>query len=243
MLVDNIAITSGWENVSKLNNTCIEISSALHHFRGFIQLVKKEQYKLSFSSSTLSEELAKQYSESSLAQIDGIDTLRLILKKASVLASVLPDTPLQIYLEKIKNLNIDDTTIKNEVTQRIGQTCYRDALIKYWNGKCALTGLDIPELLYASHAKPWADCTTATERLNVFNGLLLESRFDKLFDQGYISFANDGRILISPVLTPSQLQLLGLYPSLQIRRLRPEHFVFLQYHREHIFKKNKLVST
>lgn len=75
--------------------------------------------------------------------------------------------------------------------QRLGQARYRAALMALWNGACALTGVDIPELLRASHAKPWSDASDR-ERLDPFNGLLLEVRFDQLFDQGLISFNDDG---------------------------------------------------
>jgi hypothetical protein len=59
------------------------------------------------------------------------------------------------------------------VRQRVGQEVFRAALIDYWGGACAVTGLALPEVLRASHSQPWADCTTDEERLDVFNGFLL----------------------------------------------------------------------
>ena len=52
-----------------------------------------------------------------------------------------------------------------------------------------MTGLDVPELLRASHIKPWADCGTDAERLDVFNGLLLAPHLDAAFDAGFITIA------------------------------------------------------
>lgn len=57
--------------------------------------------------------------------------------------------------------------------QRVGQDIFRQGLMECWESRCAITGLAIPELLRASHIKPWADCATDAERLDVYNGLLL----------------------------------------------------------------------
>jgi hypothetical protein len=45
---------------------------------------------------------------------------------------------------------------------------------------------------------PSRDSTNA-ERLDGQNGLLLTPSIDHLFDRGFISFRNDGRLLVSPV--------------------------------------------
>ena len=57
--------------------------------------------------------------------------------------------------------------------------------MEYWDSKCAVTGLAIPELLKASHIKPWKD-STDEERLDIFNGLLLAPHLDAAFDRGFI---------------------------------------------------------
>jgi len=57
------------------------------------------------------------------------------------------------------------------VKQRIGQDVFREALFKYWKNCRAITTLDIPEMLKASHIKPWADCDS--DRLNIYNGFLI----------------------------------------------------------------------
>ena len=51
-------------------------------------------------------------------------------------------------------------------------------------------------LLNASHIKPWAVCSDQ-ERLDTFNGFLLSPTYDKAFDNGYISFNDEGIILLS----------------------------------------------
>jgi hypothetical protein len=64
-----------------------------------------------------------------------------------------------------------------------------------YEGKCALTGIDLSELLVASHIIPWAD--NEQERLNPENGICLSSLYDKAFDKGLISFTNEKHVIFS----------------------------------------------
>ena len=117
------------------------------------------------------------------------------------------------------------------VRQRIGQQKFREAMLSYWGGTCAVTGLALPDVLRASHAKPWAECESDAERLDVFNGFLLTANLDALFDRFLISFNAQGRLLLSPVLATADLHLLGISPELRLRWLAPEHQPYLQFHR------------
>jgi len=83
---------------------------------------------------------------------------------------------------------------------RIGQGKFRQSLIKL-RRKCYVTGIADERFLRASHIKPWSDSTNQ-ERLDPYNGLLLSPIYDHLFDRAYISFKNDGRILVSPKIPP-----------------------------------------
>ena len=123
--------------------------------------------------------------------------------------------------------------------QRIGQNLFRQALMDYWGDACAVTGLDLPEALRASHAKPWARCSTDAERLDVFNGLLFSAQLDALFDAGLITFDESGLLHTSPRLTPPQLQLLGLdHPQcLRLRWISPQHLPYLAWHRNLVFQR------
>jgi putative restriction endonuclease len=66
---------------------------------------------------------------------------------------------------------------------------FRRSLIEYWGGRCAVTGLDVVEVL----RKPWADCESDAERLDVFNQLLLASHLDALSDKGFLKFSTGRR--------------------------------------------------
>ncbi len=118
------------------------------------------------------------------------------------------------------------------VRQRVGQQALRAAMLDYWGGACAVTGIALPEVLRASHAKPWADCATDAERLNVFNGLLLCANLDALFDRFLISFDDTGELLVSDRVSVADRERLGLIGCTGLRWVAPEHLPFLGYHRK-----------
>jgi predicted restriction endonuclease len=102
--------------------------------------------------------------------------------------------------------------------------------MEVWGGRCALTGCDLKQVLIASHAKPWADCSNK-ERLDEYNGLLLAAQVDKLFDCGLISFADDGALLLKPEATTGVLKKLGITPDMRLGQVAERHIPFLKAHR------------
>jgi predicted restriction endonuclease len=128
--------------------------------------------------------------------------------------------------------DIVGTEVERLVRQRIGQQKYRDAMLDYWGGTCAVTGVALSHVLRASHAKPWAECASDAERLDVFNGFLLVANLDALFDRFLISFDDSGMMLFSPSLSTNNLSRLGLHPGMGLRWLSDEHRAYLTWHRE-----------
>jgi len=95
---------------------------------------------------------------------------------------------------------------------------FRDPVEQHWEGKCAVADHDCdghPGLLIASHIYPWAR-STPKEKTDVDNGLLLSSPIDRLFDQGLISFADDGMMLVSDDLAPRTKHVFGLKTGMKI---------------------------
>jgi hypothetical protein len=126
-------------------------------------------------------------------------------------------------------------TSKSTVTEsRVGQAKFRKDLLKYWK-TCAVTNFKIERLLRASHIKPWS-VATPTERLDSFNGLLLLPNLDALFDYGFISFDNQGQILISSQIPETEYAALGLTLGMKLRKINGAHAPYLAYHSEHVFK-------
>jgi hypothetical protein len=123
-----------------------------------------------------------------------------------------------------------------QVRRRIGQDIYREAQLALWGGRCAVTGLAVPELLRASHAKPWA-ASSDTERLDPYNGLLLAVHLDALFDRGWLAFTDDGNAVLSDALPADAQALLGLSISpLGLREVQNEHVPYLAWHRANVFR-------
>ena len=141
------------------------------------------------------------------------------------------DTQVQQALASLPASDVSNTEVQRMVRQRVGQDRYRQAMLNYWGGACAVTGLTLSPALRASHAKPWADCETDAERLDVFNGFLLSANLDALFDKFLISFTDDGALLVSSQLSDSDCQLLGINIELSLRWIAPGHAPYLEFHR------------
>lgn len=95
------------------------------------------------------------------------------------------------------DLHLDDTVKRSLILARRGQGKFR-ANVEAVEHACRLTGVTNPALLIASHIKPWRLCATAHERLDGMNGLLLTPDADHLFDRGFISFHDEGDVIVSP---------------------------------------------
>ena len=164
-----------------------------------------------------------------------------MLQRAAKLAQALPYQAASDYESQVQKelakfpVTIKGTEVERMVRQRIGQNTFRNAMLDYWGGACAVTGIAVPEVLRASHAKPWADCVNDTERLDVFNGFLLSANLDALFDRCLITFDDTGKIIISPCLSQNQRDALGLSTGLCLRWIANEHLFYLQYHRSLFF--------
>ena len=169
-------------------------------------------------------------------RVDDIPGLDRLLRRAFQLARTLPDELLDDVAKATARMP-RATEAEHLSIQRVGQDIFRRGLLEYWDGRCALTGLAVPELLRASHIKPWADCPSDAERLDVFNGFLLAPQFDAVFDGGFITIAADGSVVVSDTLPHDARALLGLDQPLRIRDLRPEHERYLTWHRARVFKK------
>lgn len=125
-----------------------------------------------------------------------------------------------------------------QVRRRVGHDLYREAQLALWGGRCAVTGLAVPELLRASHAKPWAESSDA-ERLDPYNGLLLAVHLDALFDRGLLGFDGEGHGMLSTALPADARGLLGLGTETAptLRFVLPAHVPYLEWHRAQVFRR------
>ena len=121
-----------------------------------------------------------------------------------------------------------------ESKQRKKQVQYREELYNEFR-RCPFTQIDEYRLLVASHIKPYA-VSTEKERADSNNGLMLSPLYDKLFDKGFISFSDDGEILISDWLSPRNRRLISFNYTREDLNLNDERKRYLAYHRENVFK-------
>ena len=152
------------------------------------------------------------------------------------LARSLPNEPLAEF-ERLLNEEPSTTEVERLHKERIGQNVFRSALMDYWEKACAVTGVQSPTLLRASHIVPWTTCESDEERLNVHNGLLLVATLDAAFDAGLISFNDLGRILISEKLSLHDQIAAGITAEMQLKRINNEVKMRLAWHRDNLFRR------
>ena len=165
-----------------------------------------------------------------------------LLGRIAALAKTAPDRLVEEFVAATQSMP-ESTEVERLVKQRVGQDIFRNALIAFWQGRCAVTGLAVIPLLRASHIKPWADCENNQERLDVFNGLLLAPHLDALFDGGWITFDEAGKLVKSPLLDDAAVQLLGMTNEMKLTHLAADHRPYLEYHRQHVLKKASAKET
>lgn len=242
-LIEKVGNDNGFEYVVSSDNSGVLLASARHPNRALIEL-NNGLYQLHFQthSPSLVPELRRSFpskgSDSGGLSLTSEAELAAVLRRASSLSRALPSQAAKdfrkVVADELAQLpeSIVDTEIERLVRQRVGQNKFRDALLDYWGGACAVTGVSIPEVLRASHAKPWAECQSDAERLDVFNGFLLTANLDALFDRFLISFDKQGVLVISPALAEMDLSPLGLIPGMRLRWLDSFHEPYLSLHRE-----------
>lgn len=168
--------------------------------------------------------------------VPDIPALHRLLGRAFQLSRALPNELLRAFETRVAALP-RSTEAERLIVQRVGQDLFREGLLDLWEGRCAVTGLAVPALLRASHIKPWADCETDAERLDVYNGLLLAPHLDSAFDRGFISVDDDGAIIVSAALDGGARAILGLNQPLCVRGLADGHRGYLPWHQERVFQK------
>lgn len=169
-------------------------------------------------------------------EFDTLSELHVALSRVYDLSMALPDDPLRRFELETRKLP-KSTEAERLIIERRGQNIFRDSLMKYWQGRCPLTGIREPELLRASHMKPWAKCESDAERLDVFNGLLLSALWDAAFDRGLVSFSSEGMAVFSQRLS------VVAQASLMARPVEPltlstQHLKYLEHHRSKVFQRD-----
>ncbi|MBM9515280.1 HNH endonuclease [Desulfogranum marinum] len=151
-----------------------------------------------------------------------------------------PDEGQEDKVEKLilQNKTISETEKEAVIKARRGQGLFRQNL-EAIESRCRVTGITNPNHLIAGHIKPWAKCENNAERLDGENGLLLAPHIDHLFDKGYISFNDNGDLVISPFADLQALAQMGLQveQTTNVGDFTEKQKLYLDYHRIAVFKK------
>jgi predicted restriction endonuclease len=127
-----------------------------------------------------------------------------------------------------------EETVKQVLrNERRGQRVFRERVLQC-ESSCRLTGVSTPAHLRASHIKPWAQ-SNSHERLDGSNGLMLSPHVDHLFDRAYISFNDDGTLLVLNDDINQLLQRWGIDYREVLTTSKPfnaRQCAYLAYHRQ-----------
>ncbi|MQW93412.1 hypothetical protein GFH30_12665 [Acinetobacter wanghuae] len=116
---------------------------------------------------------------------------------------------------------------------RLLQNKFRKSLFEL-NPSCVVSGFNNSKFLIASHIKPWS-LSNEEERIDPYNGVLLTPTFDRLFDQGFISFKLDGEILLSKELSLEDQSFFKIPQHLVIKPFLAQK-EYLEFHFDEIFR-------
>jgi len=128
------------------------------------------------------------------------------------------------------------------IKQRVNQSAFRSMVLSNYEERCAITGINIPELLVAGHIIPWSE-STPQQQLNPENGICFSALYDKVFDLGLITVSpDDYTVRLSSALREYEKKdyfdkhfgsINGMPITLPIEH-KPNRD-FLAYHRDHVF--------
>jgi len=149
--------------------------------------------------------------------------------------------------KKFEDILFDTKDLKGEdiiraVKTRVNQSVFRQIVLSNYNNKCSITGIDIPELLLASHIIPWSK--NEEHRLNPENGICFSPLYDKAFDKGLIGINTNHEIIFSDsIKRKKETEFYNKYFSsienqkiITAQKYLPRK-EFLEYHLDTIFNK------
>ncbi len=120
------------------------------------------------------------------------------------------------------------------IVARRGEGVFRDKILGV-EPCCRVTRIKDPDHLIARHIKPWSEASNA-ERLSDSNGLMLAPHIEHLFAKGFISFTDNGDILVSPWCSRAVLTAWGVTPTMNVGPFQIGQRPYLRYHRDYCFK-------
>ena len=198
ILAFNLYLKTEYRKITPKNPQIIELAHIIGRTAGAVSFklsnlasldpaVKREGKKGHANAGKATEEIFEKFHN---------DREGLIYQSERVLAKYEGLSLENKYKEELPELsNLVGETKERYVKTRVNQNFFRQMILTNYHSKCAVTGIDLPQLLIASHILPWAE--NKAERLNPENGICLSALYDKAFDKHLISFDEDYRMILS----------------------------------------------
>ena len=167
----------------------------------------------------------------------------LVFLSEQILAQKENDSIENKYQDVLFDLkDLKGETAIRQVKTRVNQSVFRQMVLANYSTKCAITGIDIPELLLASHIMPWSK--SEEHRLNPENGICLSALYDKAFDRGIIGINKNYEVILSTSLKKKKDTVFykNHFASIDnLKIIEPLKYLprkeFLEYHLDTIFQK------
>lgn len=213
-----------------INRTPSSITFKLSNFASLDPFHQKRGVKGLQNSGKLDREIYEEFSKN---WDDLIYESEMLLAKKS--------NPTTFKETEIEYITKEGTDKIRAVKTRVNQAFFRNVVTTNYGNKCAVSNIDLPELLVASHIIPWA--ANESERLNPSNGICLSPLYDKALDRGFITISDDYKIILSKELLKisdreTHEDFFARFENQQINL--PDKFLpkpeFLEFHRKNIFK-------
>ena len=176
-----------------LGRTPSSVARKLGNFGAFDPLLAKQ----GISGLTHASKLDKKIWHEFYGRWDALvfETQRLLARKHAATSTMEDDAPI---ISMPKGTSEKPATVMT----RLYQSFFRRAILSSYESSCCLCGIDLPQLLVASHIIPWA--TNKETRTDPENGLCFCSLHDIAFDRGLMSINKSYTIVISSVIKASK---------------------------------------
>jgi putative restriction endonuclease len=221
------------ELASIIGRTPSAISMKMCNFGRFDSERKKRNVAGLKNGSKLDETIWNEFSQNGES----------LVTEAAIIMARYTSRPVAEQVDMTDLPDLPEGEEKDQIVKtRLNQQFFREALLSSYNSACCVTGINISELLIASHIKPWRVSDPKTERTKPSNGLLLNALHDKAFDKGFISINPSFEILVSSKLSGliANKVIYDWFLSFQGKQITlPEKFIpekeFIEYHNDVIF--------
>lgn len=163
------------------------VARKLGNFASFDPKLKERGVKGLPNTSKLDAEVWNEYMQNWDEQF--FESEKLLAKKKHT-------TIEKVYAADLDNLPLVEGMERQRlIMQRVNQSQFRRIVLTNFNNQCCITGINMLELLIASHIAPWS--IDKGNRLSPQNGLALNALHDKAFDRHLITITEDLKIKIS----------------------------------------------